>query len=152
MKYLLLHIAGSPDQALQLLDSCTSHQRFCTGSMYDYIRTRREPVPWAKQVHGDGCHPKHSFTAVMALQNGFPTVDKLTSRGLYMVNRCALCEHSCEDIHHLFFDCVFSRQVLMIIAHWVSLPLTTYSLAFILQDGVYSIKHRPSLMATVYYL
>ncbi|XP_074293505.1 uncharacterized protein LOC141620566 [Silene latifolia] len=130
MKDLLLHTAGSSDQALQLLGSCTSHQRYCTGSMYDYIRTRKDSVPWAKQVHGDGCHPKHSFTAVMVLHNGLPTVDKLTSRGLFMVNRCALCEHRCEDIHHLFFDCDFSRQVITTIAQWVSLPLNTYSLDY----------------------
>ncbi|XP_074278212.1 uncharacterized protein LOC141601806 [Silene latifolia] len=155
MKDLLLGITGSPYQALQLLDNCTSQLRYNTDTMYGYIRTRRAPVIWAPMVLGAGCHPKHSFTGMMVMNNGLPTVDKLITRGLFLINRCVLCEHSCEDLPYMFFHCDFSRQVLSDIAHWVHIPLSSSSLAHIMHDNVSTrrtVKQQASMMGTIYYL
>ncbi|XP_074271180.1 uncharacterized protein LOC141595106 [Silene latifolia] len=155
MKDLLLGLAGSPDQAIQLLDNWTSQLRYNTEPMYDYIRTRRAPVTWATLVHGAGCHPKHSFTGMMVMNNVLPTVDKPITRGLFFINRCVLCEHSCEDLSHLFFDCDFSRETLSVIAHWARLSLSSYSLAHIMQDSAFTrrtAKQQASLMVIIYYL
>ncbi|XP_074301604.1 uncharacterized protein LOC141633006 [Silene latifolia] len=123
--------------------------------MYGYIRTRRPVVPWAPLIHGIGCHPKHSFTGMMVMNDGLPTVDKLISRGMCFINRCALCERSCEDIPHLFFNCEFSKQVLTTDASRVLMPLDSFSLDSIMQAILptrRNVKFYTSLLATIYYL
>ncbi|XP_074297810.1 uncharacterized protein LOC141628588 [Silene latifolia] len=155
MKELLLGLAVSPAQTIQQLEACTSHMRYDTNAVYDYIRARRAPIIWSSLVHGTGCHPKHSFTGIMVLNNGLPTVDRLMTCGLHLVNRCALCKCSCEDLPHLFFVCAYSRQVLIEIAHWTHLPLRSFSLAHVMQDFIStgrSDKHRASLTVTIYYV
>ncbi|XP_074318444.1 uncharacterized protein LOC141655257 [Silene latifolia] len=155
MKDLLLGLAGSPDQALHLLDACTVQTKYCTDTMYGYIRTRRPLVPWAPLIHGIGCHPKHSFTGVMVMNNGLPTVDKLISRGMCFINRCALCERSCEDIPHLFFNCDFSKRVLTAVAQRVQMPLGSFSLNSTMQAILptrRNVKYYTSLLAIIYYL
>ncbi|XP_074278364.1 uncharacterized protein LOC141601955 [Silene latifolia] len=155
MKDLLLEHAGSPDQAIQQLENCTSQSRYNTDVMYDFIRSRRAPVTWSTLVNGAGCHSKHSFTGMMVMNNGLSTVGKLITRGLFLINRCVLCEHSCEDLSHLFFYCDYSRQTLSVIAHWAHLPLRSYLLAHIMQDSASTrrtAKQLASLMATIYYL
>ncbi|XP_074282751.1 uncharacterized protein LOC141607296 [Silene latifolia] len=155
MKNLLLEIAGSPSQALLLLDACTVQTRYSTDTMYGHIRARRQKVYWAPLIHGKGCNPKHSVTGVMVMQDGLPTVDKLISRGMCFVNRCALCERSCEDIPHLFFNCEFSKQVLNAVGSWVLMPLESFSLDSLMQAVLptrSNVMVHTSLLATIYYL
>ncbi|XP_074278108.1 uncharacterized protein LOC141601710 [Silene latifolia] len=111
MKDLLLNIAGSSSLAMQLLERCTYHARFDTNAAYNLVRSRREPVPWHSFFHGKGCHPKYSFTGLIVMTDSLPTVAKLITRGFFLVNRCVLCECSMEDLHHVFFNCSYSRQV-----------------------------------------
>ncbi|XP_074267216.1 uncharacterized protein LOC141590529 [Silene latifolia] len=92
---------------------------------------------------------------MLVMNNGLPTVDKLISHGMYLINRCVLCEHSCEDLPHLFFDCDFSRRVLTVVAHWVHMPLCSFSLAHIVQASVSirrNVKQQASLLSIIYYL
>ncbi|XP_074288984.1 uncharacterized protein LOC141614129 [Silene latifolia] len=155
MKDLLLRIAGSPDQAIQLLQDCTSHMKYDTSAMYDIIRVRGTPVAWSSLVYNAGCHPKHSFIGMLVFQNGLPTVDRLVSRGIYLVNRCALCECCSEDLMHLFFACTYSRTVLMDIANWAHFSVTFVLLEAVLQDFIStrrSGKQRASLLALLYFL
>ncbi|XP_074290464.1 uncharacterized protein LOC141617178 [Silene latifolia] len=110
MKDLLLGLAGSPSLALQLLERCTSHMRYDTNVVYDLVRIRRAPVTWHSFVHGKGCHPKYSFTGLMVMTDSLPTVAKLITRGLHLVNRCVLCKCCMEDLHHVFFNCPYFRS------------------------------------------
>ncbi|XP_074301044.1 uncharacterized protein LOC141632393 [Silene latifolia] len=155
IKDLLLGLAGCPDQAFHMLDASTAQMKYSTYTMFGYIRTRRPIVPWAPLIHGTGCHPKHSFTGMLVMTNGLPTVDKLISRGMYFINRCVLCELSCEDIPHLFFECDFSKCVLIAVAHWIHMPPGSFSLAHIMQANLSTrrnVKQYASLLATIYYL
>ncbi|XP_074288579.1 uncharacterized protein LOC141613734 [Silene latifolia] len=155
MRDLLLRNAGSPDQALLLLQDCISNGRYDTNAMYDVIRTRGTPVDWSSLVFNAGCHPKHSFIGLLVLQNGLPTVDRFISRGLCWVNRCALCEGCSEDLQHLFFACPYSRFVFQDIANWVHFPTTSVLLADVLQCFLSTrptSKQKASLMALFYFL
>ncbi|XP_074318628.1 uncharacterized protein LOC141655447 [Silene latifolia] len=154
MKNLLLNIAGSSSLALQQLERCTYHARFDTNAAYDLVRSRREPVPWHSFVHGKGCHPKYSFTGLMVMTDSLPTVAKLITRGLFLVNRCVLCECSMEDLHHVFFNCSYSRQIWAAVAQWVHLPLI-FSLDTIVQAFISEFrtgKQKACLMASFHFI
>ncbi|XP_074291033.1 uncharacterized protein LOC141617784 [Silene latifolia] len=154
MKDLLLNIAGSSSLAMQLLERCTYHARFDTNAAYDLVRSRREPVPWHSFVHGKGCHPKYSFIGLMVMTDSLPTVAKLITRGLFLVNRCVLYECSMEDLHHVFFNCSCSRQVWAAVAQWVHLPLF-FSLDAIVQAFLSEFrngKQKACLMASFHFI
>ncbi|XP_074283075.1 uncharacterized protein LOC141607626 [Silene latifolia] len=132
-----------------------NNMKYRTDTMYGYLRTRRPLVPWAPLIHGTGSHPKHSFTGMLVMNNGLPNLDKLISRGMCFINRCVLCECSYEDIPHLFFECEFSKSVLIVVAQWVQMPLGSFSLAQIMQTNLptrRNVKQHASLLATIYYL
>ncbi|XP_074298479.1 uncharacterized protein LOC141629360 [Silene latifolia] len=151
----LSYAAGSPAQALQLLECCSSNMRHDTSFMYEYLRTRRPKVSWRSLVHGKGCHPKHSFAGMMVMHNALPTMDNMMRRGMPFVNRCALCENSIEDVHHLFFNCPFSRHLLNTIGTWLSLPMRSFSLVILAQDFAstrHTCRQHVGFMATIYYL
>ncbi|XP_074299271.1 uncharacterized protein LOC141630334 [Silene latifolia] len=116
---------------------------------YNALRTRHDTVTWAPLVHGKGCHPKHSFTGVLLLHITLPTIDKLVSRGIVMVNRCS------EDLHHIFFSCGYSTKVLSVIANWLSISVSSTELQEVIQTFLslsLSKKQRAEFMAMVYYI
>ncbi|XP_074306334.1 uncharacterized protein LOC141641575 [Silene latifolia] len=122
---------------------------------YNALRMRHDTVTWAPLVHGKGCHPKHSFTGVLLMHNTLPTIDKLVSRGIVMVNRCALCQCQAEDLHHIFFSCGYSTEVLSDIANWLSISVGSSELQEVIQTFIslgLSKKQRAGFMAMVYYI
>ncbi|XP_074291961.1 uncharacterized protein LOC141618783 [Silene latifolia] len=137
MKDLLLNIAGSSTLAMQLLERCTHHARFDTNAACDLVRSRREPA----------------LAFYCSLQS-LPTVAKLITRGLFLANRCVLCECSMEDTHHVFFNCPYSRQVWAAVATWVHLPLS-FSLDTIVQVFLSEFrngKKKACLMASFHFI
>ncbi|XP_074291247.1 uncharacterized protein LOC141618022 [Silene latifolia] len=85
---------------------------------YDMIRPRGPSFLHHKTIWDSSCYPKHKITGMLAVQHRLPTIDNLCSRGVVLVNRCALCESSLESIPHLFFACPFSAVVWQTTALW----------------------------------
>ncbi|XP_074271603.1 uncharacterized protein LOC141595537 [Silene latifolia] len=155
MKNLVLEIAGSPAQAIQLLEGCSTNLKYNTRLMYDSVRSCSPQVSWHNLVNSKGCHPKHSFAGMMVMHNALPTIDNLVRRGLSLVNRCALCEACSEDAHHIFFHCSFSRHLLNNMGIWLGLSFRSVSLFTIAQDFASrrsTCRQRICFMATIYYL
>ncbi|XP_074315725.1 uncharacterized protein LOC141651934 [Silene latifolia] len=155
MKELLLEISGGPEQALALLARCTSRLRFDVSLIYELIRPRSSVVPWASLVYDKGCHPKHSFIGMLALHDKLPSIDKLISRGIMLVNRCSLCLRQCENITHLFFNCEFSAQVWGIVVVRLHLQGGTFDLQATVNALLTARRnslHNAGFLAAIYYI
>ncbi|XP_074278526.1 uncharacterized protein LOC141602112 [Silene latifolia] len=155
MKDLLLDISGGPEQALALLVRCTARQRFDVSQIYELIRPHSSAVSWAPLVYDKGCHPKHSFIGMLAMQDKLPSIERLISRGIMLINRCSLCLRQCESISHLFFTCEFSAQVWGIVAarlHLQGVIFYLHATVNILLTARRNSLHNAGLLASIYYI
>ncbi|XP_074291417.1 uncharacterized protein LOC141618208 [Silene latifolia] len=117
----LLSVMGTADLAIQCLQNCTSNLKFQTSAYYEFIRPRAAEIIWWKVVHCEKSVPKHRFITLLAAQASLPTMDKLISRGIYLVNRCSLRESDSESASHLFFACSYAQTVGTAMLEWAHL-------------------------------
>lgn len=68
-------------------------------------------VPWHKAVWFAGRIPKHAFITWIAARDRMVTRDRLIRWGLSVPSTCVLCTGREESRQHLFFYCVYSKQV-----------------------------------------
>ncbi|XP_074304833.1 uncharacterized protein LOC141639657 [Silene latifolia] len=87
---------------------------------YELFRTKCSSFASYKIFGEPLVYPKHEFIGILAAQNRLPTIDNLCCRGLFLVNRCALCELQLESNSHLFFECSFFREVWQAVASWAA--------------------------------
>ncbi|KAJ9536436.1 hypothetical protein OSB04_un000394 [Centaurea solstitialis] len=122
------------------------------------IDGQHQLVAWAKYVWFKNHIPKHGFCMWTACHSWLPTQDRISS---WKENppdmRCPLC-NSCPDSHdHLFFNCVYSREVWRKVKNEVDFwgfPDTWNVIMELLQDsrGPSTTIHRLALSASVYFL
>ncbi|XP_074283552.1 uncharacterized protein LOC141608099 [Silene latifolia] len=119
----LLHFFGTAAHATSRLLSCVDSQgHFRVAKMYELLRTKFPKVHWTNVVWDSAVIPKHSFITALAAQAKLPTVDCIIKRGLCWVNWCILCRAASETHTHLFFNCVFSRDLWCSMLTWMRLP------------------------------
>ncbi|XP_074314377.1 uncharacterized protein LOC141649590 [Silene latifolia] len=111
---LLIQLLGSPTQAHQFLQTPDYKDKF-----YEMIRIKGAPFSQSRIIWDSFCYLKHNIIGTLATQGRLPTVDKLCSRGLFMVNRCVLCESSLETHSHIFFECPYSATVWRDVVLWL---------------------------------
>ncbi|XP_074266782.1 uncharacterized protein LOC141590068 [Silene latifolia] len=112
------------DSLLQLVGSSAGAKLFLLLSdfkshAYDLFREHGDCFPLARTLGDSMNFPKHVVISLLALQNKLSTVDNICARGLYLVNRCALCECNAECRSHLFFTCPFSSEIWLFISQWL---------------------------------
>ncbi|XP_074305616.1 uncharacterized protein LOC141640835 [Silene latifolia] len=64
----------------------------------------------------------------LTLQEKLATVDKLTKKGMIIVNRCVLFKAALESHNHLFFKCPYSATLWQNIMIWMKVLGRTNSL------------------------
>ncbi|XP_074288871.1 uncharacterized protein LOC141614018 [Silene latifolia] len=111
VKDYLIQFVGSPTRAVELLASCSPNGKLDIGGLYELFRPKATPVTWGRTLHDPAIIPKHAVIGAMAVTNKLPTVDNIKSRGMCMANRCVLCMAAEETMHHLFFNCPYSKLV-----------------------------------------
>lgn len=84
---------------------------FSLASTWNSIRSCKPVVSWSSLIWFKGAVPRYSFIAWLAINNGLMTRDKLLEFGTVNTNTCVLCNGSLETVHHLFFECQFSRAI-----------------------------------------
>ncbi|KAJ9561549.1 hypothetical protein OSB04_006709 [Centaurea solstitialis] len=99
---------------------------FTVRNVYQTLDGTHPVVHWHKSVWFKGHIPKHSFCLWIACLNRLPTQDRIQNWKHDPPDMvCSLCG-TCPDSHeHLFFDCVFSKEVwrnARLEANWLSFP------------------------------
>lgn len=92
------------------------YMAFSAAIAWDSIRVRQPEVNWAKIVWFNQCIPRHAFHMWQVFRRKLKTQDRLkewdaTSLTNLNLMCCSLCSRGPDSHDHLFFDCVFSKQV-----------------------------------------
>ncbi|XP_074315271.1 uncharacterized protein LOC141651458 [Silene latifolia] len=110
----LLERTGNAANAKALLQSC--------------IRQKGVKVRWVNAVWNRAVLPKHRFIVTLALQSRLATIDQLSHRGMYLINRCILCKAALETHQHLFFQCPYAATAWQSLLLWMKITCRTMNL------------------------
>ncbi|XP_074293353.1 uncharacterized protein LOC141620358 [Silene latifolia] len=92
---------------------------------YHWLQDTHPPVLWYQDVWDPWVVPKHAFVGWLIHRATLNTRSKLFKLGLSVTANCVLCEIK-EEIHaHLFWECVYSSQVIAGLEHWLQLKIIT---------------------------
>ncbi|XP_074292354.1 uncharacterized protein LOC141619224 [Silene latifolia] len=85
---------------------------------YEWLRNKQPKQDWVQLVWNDWNLPKHALILWLVMNQGLNIKAKLFQFGCCPDNRCCICDQEPETLEHLFFDCLYSRQVLSLIEQW----------------------------------
>ncbi|XP_074293328.1 uncharacterized protein LOC141620323 [Silene latifolia] len=83
------------------------------------------PVPWYKDVWDSWIIPKHCVIGWLIQRKALNTRVKLFQHGISGSNCCVFCELAPETHDHLFSVCIYNKQVISLIEHWMNLRFQT---------------------------
>ncbi|XP_010693792.1 uncharacterized protein LOC104906699 [Beta vulgaris subsp. vulgaris] len=121
-------------------------------SVYLKLMEGKPNVQWAKAIWNRMSLPKHKFIAWIGIQARLKTKDKLYQFNINPDDRCCLCGAETESHAHLFFNCVYSKELIKKLLIWVDVNYATRSIQqwFRWIRSSYSgSKLRKSIMCTV---
>ncbi|XP_024964651.1 uncharacterized protein LOC112504926 [Cynara cardunculus var. scolymus] len=90
---------------------CTTRSLFSVSTAWESLDGTHPIVPWYKSVWFSGHIPKHAFCLWLACQRRLPTQDRLIWKDEPPDLKCLLCGNCIDSHAHLFFQCVFAREV-----------------------------------------
>ncbi|XP_062083474.1 uncharacterized protein LOC133789725 [Humulus lupulus] len=139
------------------IDNVSSHGKFKIGLLYARL-IHQVPAKYHQFVWNRMSIPKHKFITWQVVNSKLLTRDHLLR--VFMVLDsvlCSICELVDESHNHLFFDCLFSQQVVQLIQGWVR---CTWPIGFTawtvwiedMKEGIHASLVAAVFSATVYYL
>ncbi|XP_074298838.1 uncharacterized protein LOC141629792 [Silene latifolia] len=90
---------------------------------YEWLRTKQPKKEWVHLVWNKWNFPKHELISWLVMNQGLNVKAKLFQFGCCPDNRCCVCDQAPETIEHLFFECLYSRQVLSLVEQWFAILL-----------------------------
>ncbi|KAL2923049.1 LINE-1 retrotransposable element ORF2 protein [Bienertia sinuspersici] len=100
-------------------DEIMRMRRYKVSEIYDKIVQHKPTWIWARNIWSRFNVPKHRFCAWLGVQRRLPTADRITRMGTGIEENCVLCEEARENHRHLFFECMYSKEVLEMIKQWL---------------------------------
>lgn len=95
---------------------------------YEQLMDDIPEVTWAPGIWNSMSLPKHRFIAWLGIHNKLKSKDKLLQFGVCVANLCYLCGDEVETHRHLFFECEFSKQLLIKMLRWIRITPNNISL------------------------
>ncbi|XP_062080816.1 uncharacterized protein LOC133785613 [Humulus lupulus] len=139
------------------IDKASSQGKFKIGLLYASL-IHQAPVKYHQFLWSRMSVPKHKFITWQAINSKLLTRDHLLRVFLILESTlCPVCELIDESHSHLFFDCIFSQQVVRLVQDWVrcNWPLFFSAWTGWIEDmrrGVRASLVAAVFSATVYYL
>lgn len=84
---------------------------FITSHTWNLTRTQSPKVSWCKGIWFKGATPKFSFITWLAVLDRLATGDRILKWNSQADPTCWLCKSVSETRDHIFFDCVYSKEV-----------------------------------------
>jgi len=104
--------------------------QFSTREVWDTIRWRGASVDWVRGVWFSQCIPRHAFLVWVVVRESLLTQDKILAwghgrRGNMNMMCCSLCCRAYDPHDHLFFECLYAKEVwekCRVFAHLQNVP------------------------------
>lgn len=90
---------------------CDLSNSFSVASAWNFIRSKKDRVPWASLVWDNALAPRFQFLLWLIAKNRLPTQVFLLSHGRIDYSVCAFCSAQPDSIDHLFFQCHISATL-----------------------------------------
>ncbi|XP_071719273.1 uncharacterized protein [Rutidosis leptorrhynchoides] len=101
-------------------------KEFTVSLAWNTLRPRATKVPWYRVVWFEHCIPRHAFLLWLLMGENLKTQDKLKDweRNASLSNSfvCALCKSQIDSHDHLFYNCVFSSQLCLMVSTLLEWP------------------------------
>ncbi|XP_074314213.1 uncharacterized protein LOC141649422 [Silene latifolia] len=110
----------------QLWDSYAN--RYTISKGYEFLRVKSPDVSWSGFVWNVWTVPKHGFIAWIYHHGNMNTKSKFYKLGISDDDTCCICGGSEETMEHLFFDCPYSKILVLQIRGWlgINFPATNW--------------------------
>lgn len=121
----IVEATGSLDMAKDFLQRAMGGARIQakksspSGILYNLLRLKCAPRPWASIVWSSPSTPKHSYILWLATLGRLRTKDRIDF--LEIDSTCVFCKSSPETIDHLFFVCSFTSSIWRIVRNWTGI-------------------------------
>ena len=118
---------------------------FSVKEVWEGIRPRDVEVSWYNVVWFPSCIPRHAFHMWLVAKRRLKTQDRLRPWDLNVHTKnanCPLCDVQPDSHEHLFFECVFARQVWDSMKGLAGLPNVNGSITAIVDVLIPIAKHR----------
>ncbi|GJX26958.1 reverse transcriptase domain, reverse transcriptase zinc-binding domain protein [Tanacetum coccineum] len=111
-RLLRLFFTESPG-ILEWRDAEGNVKPFSVRTVWDSIRQKHDTVPWYHVVWFANGVPRFSFHMWLVVHGKLKTQDKLSQWEVNgdLTMSCSLCENQPDSHEHIFFECMFSKQV-----------------------------------------
>ncbi|GKB96202.1 putative reverse transcriptase domain-containing protein [Tanacetum coccineum] len=118
-KYPILNSLATPnlsdvDDRLEWRERVGVVKLFSVAAVWNCVRPRSDVVNWCDVVWLSNCIPRHAFHMWLVAKRRLKTQDLLRQWDINRTNQifqCSLCDGQPDSHEHLFFECVFSKQV-----------------------------------------
>ncbi|GJX93922.1 hypothetical protein Tco_0348508 [Tanacetum coccineum] len=141
----ILNIMHNVADTLEWRDYGGLVKHLSVATVWHSIRPRDEEVDWCDVVWFSKCIPRHAFHLWLVVKHCLKTQDKLRVwdvHGNSPMVLCPLCELLPNSHEHLFFECIFSRQVWDSLKVLAGLPLVAPSINVIIDVLIPIAKRR----------
>lgn len=108
-------------------------------------------VEWSKEVWHKEYSLRYFAFVWLALNNGLNTVDNLICRNINISTTCYLCYYQQENINHLYFECVYSFNIIKNLIHVINNFLLRPNIFQIIQH-IKDLDHSSALQRRKFYL
>ncbi|KAJ8419488.1 hypothetical protein Cgig2_008718 [Carnegiea gigantea] len=122
------------------------HPKYTVSSGYKWLmgehcRVAWAPIPWARTVI-----PRHDFIVWILFQHRLPTKVRQSKYNPHLELGCTLCHRKDEEDFHLFFECIYAKEICRGLSQWWNIPNQRHScgLHFICHLRGRGVLHRES--------
>ncbi|GJT71168.1 putative RNA-directed DNA polymerase, eukaryota, reverse transcriptase zinc-binding domain protein [Tanacetum coccineum] len=133
------------EDKLEWHNSMGELKHFSVREIWNSIRPRSDVVDWYNVVWFPNCIPSHAFHLWLVAKRRLKTQDRLRPWDLIgntMPVSCLLCDGPPDSHDHLFYDCVFSKQVWYELKDLAGLPNVIGSISSIVNVLIPIAKRR----------
>ncbi|XP_021852418.2 uncharacterized protein [Spinacia oleracea] len=97
--------------------------QYSVKQVYEKLVGNKPRVHWDKMVWNRPNVPKHRFICWLAVPSKLQTTEKLAKIGISQPASCLICGLGDETHQHLFFQCQYSRQIILAVHQWIGFSI-----------------------------